>query len=143
MNNNFSFGFDLFESFDDMCFMLSMNGEILKLNKSASNALNPGDESFIGKNFIDLMESSYKEKFRLIFTDCVVQSRSGNTFAVIQPNNKMIDISISIIPIKGEGEEKPYNYFILARDITEQRKKELDLLRFYYVAENTVKDRKS
>jgi PAS domain S-box-containing protein len=138
MNNNYIFGFDVFESFSDMCFILSADGEIVKLNKSASEALKSDNETLLGRNFIDLLDSSYKEKFRLIYTDCIIQNRNGNTFSVIDHNDQLIDINISIIPTKCLGEDKPYNYFVLARDITEQRKKELDLLRFYYVAENTV-----
>jgi PAS domain S-box-containing protein len=138
MNNNYIFGFDLFESFDDMCFILSADGEIVKLNMSAFKALKSDNESLIGRNFIDLLEGSYKEKFRLIYTDCVIQNRNGSTFSVIQLNDQLLDINISIIPTKCMGENKPYNYFVLVRDITEQRKKELDLLRFYNVAENTV-----
>jgi PAS domain S-box/PAS domain S-box len=138
MNDNYSFGFELFESFNDMCFILSSTGEILNLNKSASNLLNSAKDSIKGKNFIDLMETSYKEKFRLVFTNCVMQTTSGSTFSVIYLNNRWIDVNISITPTRCLGNEKPYLYFILTKDITEQRKKELDLLRFYYVAENTV-----
>ena len=138
MNNNYSFGFELFEGFNDMCFILSATGEVLNLNKSATDLLKPGNESIIGKNFIDLMGNSYKEKFRLIFTNCVIQTTSGSIFSVIHLNNRFIDVNISIIPTNCQGNEKPYLYFILAKDITEQRKKELDLLRFYCVAENTV-----
>jgi PAS domain S-box-containing protein len=138
MNNNYSFGFDLFEKFDDMCFILSATGEILNLNKSAYYILKSGNGSIIGKNFIDLMEISYRERFRLIFTNCVIQVTNGSTFSVIHLNNQLIEVNILIIPTKCHGDEKPYIYFILAKDITEQRKKELDLLRFYNVAENTV-----
>ena len=138
MNDNYSFDFELFESFKDMCFILSSTGEVLNLNKSASNLLNSAKDSIKGKNFIDLMETSYKEKFRLVFTNCVMQTMSGSTFSVIYLNNRWIDVNISITPTRCLGNEKPYLYFILAKDITEQRKKELDLLRFYYVAENTV-----
>ena len=138
MNNNYRFGFDLFESFNDMCFILSATGEVLNLNKSASNLLKSGNKTIIGMNFIDLMESSYREKFRLIFTNCVIQNTSESIFSAIHLNNQLIDVNISIIPTKCRGAEKPYNYFILAKDITEQRKKELDLLRFYNVAENTI-----
>ena len=118
MNNNYSFGFDLFESFNDMCFILSATGEVLNLNKSAADLLKPGNESIIGKNFIDLMGSSYKEKFRLIFTNCVKQIASGSIFSVIHLNNLLIDVNISIIPTKCHGNEKSYLYFILAKDIT-------------------------
>jgi PAS domain S-box-containing protein len=138
MNNNYSFGFDLFEDFNEMCFILSATGEVLNLNKSAFDLLKSGNETIIGKNFLDLIESSYREKFRLIFTDCIVKARSESTFSVIYINNQLIEVNISITPTKCQGDEKPYLYFILAKDITEQRKKELDLLRFYNVAENTV-----
>jgi len=138
MNNNYSIGFDLFESFEDMCFILSSTGEVLKINNKASELLKSNDNPVVGKNFIDLMESSYKEKFRLIFTNCVMQVMSTEIFSAIHLNNQLIDLNITIIPTRCQGNEKPYLYFILAKDITEQRKKELDLLRFYYVAENTV-----
>ena len=138
MNDNFRFDFELFESFSDMCFILSATGEVLKLNKSAFKFFKPGNESIIGKGFIDLMENSYKEKFRLIFTDCVIETKSENIFSVINLNNSLIDVNILIIPFNSHGNEIPLLFFILAKDITEQRKKELDLLRFYYVAENTV-----
>jgi PAS domain S-box-containing protein len=137
MNNKYSFEFELFESFHDMCFILSSTGEILKLNNAAISAL-PSDESILGMNFIDQMEAAYREKFRLIFTNCVMNSKSGSTFSVINLNKKLIDVNILIIPAKSEEKEHPYIYFVLAKNITEQRKKELDLLRFYYVAENTV-----
>ena len=138
MNNNYNFGFDLFESFNDMCFILSAKGEILNLNKSAYDILKFVNGTIIGKNFIDLMEISYREKFRLIFTNCIIETTKGSIFSVIEINNQLIDANISIIPTKCQGDEKPYLYFILAKDITEQRKKELDLMRFYNVAENTV-----
>src|ERR1035437_5541008 len=137
MNNKYSFGFDLFESFNDMCLILSSTGEVLELNNSASNSLERNNESLIGKSFIDLIETEYKEKFRLIFTNSVIESKRRNIFAVIDMNNSLIEVNILIIPIKTEGKEGPNVYFITAEDVTEQKKKELDLLRFYYVAENT------
>jgi PAS domain S-box-containing protein len=137
MNNKYSFGFDLFESFHDMCFVLSSTGEVLNLNNSASNLLEHNNNSIIGKNFIDLIEAEYQEKFRLIFTNSVIDSKRRDIFAIIDINNRIIEVNLLIIPVKNEGKGQ-YFYFIIAEDVTEQKKKELDLLRFYYVAENTV-----
>ncbi|MDR3609899.1 MAG: PAS domain S-box protein [Ignavibacteriaceae bacterium] len=138
MNNKYSFGFELFESFHDMCFILSSTGEILKINNSAHDALLSNGTIIIGTNFIDLMETTFKEKFRLIFTNCVMNSKSESVYSVIALDKELIDVSILIIPSKNKEKEQPEIYFIIAKNITEQRKKELDLLRFYYVAENTV-----
>lgn len=138
MNKKYSFDFDLFECFKDMCFILSGDGTILNLNKSATEILKSKKETIIGQNFIDLVDNSHREKFRLTFTNSIMEAKSESIFSIIHINNQTIDLNISIIPTKGEGKDKPYLYFILGKDITEQRKKELDLLRFYYVAENTV-----
>jgi PAS domain S-box-containing protein len=138
MNNKYSFGFELFESFNDMCFIITNEGEILNINQFASELLATEKTTVIGESFYDLMQSTYREKFRLTFTTCVVESRSGSLFAIFDWNGHSIDVNISITPSKFMGEDKPFLYFILAKDITELRKKEIDLLRFYYVAENTV-----
>jgi PAS domain S-box-containing protein len=138
MKDKFSFGSELFESFDDMCLIVSAAGEIVDLNKPASISLESDHNLITGKVFADLLEPEYKEKFRLTFTNCIVENRSDNLFAVINNSHKSIDVNLSIIPTKCEGPDKPHLYFIIAKDITEQRKKELDLLKFYYVAENTV-----
>ncbi len=138
MNNNFSFGFDLFESFDEMCFILSNEGLIIELNKTAVETLGSEKGALIGSIFIDLIEKSDREKFRLIFTDTIINSSKGSIHVKWNINERELEIFISIIPIENAGEGNQNLFFILAKDLTEQKKKELDLMRFYSVAENTV-----
>ena len=137
-NSKFNFGFDLFENFHDMCFILSHEGEILELNKTASDLSETDKNGINGKNFLDFIDISDRERFRLIFTDCLINSRTGNIFVKWNINNREFDLSISITPIVNKDNGTPDLLFILARDLTEQKRKEIDLLRFFTVAENTV-----
>lgn len=137
-NSNFSFGFELFESFNDMCFIVSHEGEILEINRTVSEALETEKDAIIGKNFIDLIDKSDREKFRLIFTESIINSKNGNIYAKWNFSQRGYDLNISIAPVIDRDKDKPDLFFILARDLTEQKRKEIDLLRFYTVAENTV-----
>jgi PAS domain S-box-containing protein len=137
-NSNFNFGFELFENFQDMCFILSHEGEILETNKTVTETLEIEKDAVIGKNFIDLIDRLDKEKFRLIFTECIINSKNGNIFAKWNFYQRQFDLNISIIPVIKKDEGKLDLFFINARDLTEQKRKEIDLLRFYTVAENTV-----
>ena len=138
MIKKISFGFELFECFHDMCFILSHEGDILDLNKSAADMLLLEKTQSIGKCFYDIVDKADREKFRLVFTDSIINSKNENIFIKCKIEKKEIDLDLSIIPVADSEEEKQTTYFILARDLTEQKRKEIDLLRFYYVAENTV-----
>ena len=49
--------------------------------------------------------------------------------------DRIIDINLSITPYSFA---ERILYFLIARDITAEKLKEIEFLRFYYVAENTV-----
>jgi PAS domain S-box-containing protein len=138
MIKNFRFGFELFESFHDMCFILSHDGEILELNKTATETLGSEKNAVMGSNFFDFIDKSDREKFRLIFTDTIINSRNGNIFTKWNINQREIDLDIAISPVENNEVENKKLFFVLAKDLTVQKRKEIDLLRFYYVAENTV-----
>ena len=125
MIDKFSFGFELFETFHDMCFILSHEGEILELNNSASETLELEKNVAIGMNFFDFIDKSDREKFRLVFTDSIINSSKGSIFAKWNINQRETDLSISISPITNKEEGNQNLFFILAKDFTEQRKKKL------------------
>lgn len=135
MNKKYKFDFSFFDSFLEMCFLVSEDGIIVTLNKAACNILDVSAAGIIGNNFFQLIETSYIDKVKTIFSQTIKNGKSENGFLRINANGKIIDINISI---------KPYTfsetklYFILAKDITDEKIKEFELMRFYYVAENTV-----
>ncbi len=137
MNNKFSFGFDLFDSFQDMCFIISSTGEIIDVNGTALKTLEVKKSDLVGKKFFEILEPTYSGKTELSFTNAMVEGKEIKTFSKIALNEKLVDVNLSFTPYQNTSEDENF-CFIFTRDITEERQKELELLRFYYVAQNTV-----
>lgn len=139
MNNTFIFGFDLFETFEDMCFIISATGEILTLNKAVYDTLKFNAGNLVGQNFFDVVEPTFVTKTRLVLTNCIENSVSQSLFTKFKSGPKTLDIDLFMVPYPLNSIDKNVNeIFILARDVTDARLKEIDLMRFYYVAQNTV-----
>ena len=139
MNNTFKFGFDLFEAFEDMFFVISGSGEILTLNKAVYDVLKFTAGNLVGQNFFDIVEPAFVTKTKLVFTNCIEDSRSQNLFTKFKSGPNVLDINLFMVPYPLNTRDKSGGeVFILARDITDARLKEIDLMRFYYVAQNTV-----
>lgn len=135
MNKKYKFDFNFFDSFQDMCFLVSVDGNILTLNKAASNTLDIVSASIIGNNFFDLIEPSFINKTKNTFLSTIKNDKAEGSISKLSSNKKIFDIKLSFIPY-AFAETKLY--FIMARDITSEKLREIELMRFYYVAENTV-----
>ncbi len=133
----FKFDFSLFENFDELCFVVKGNGEISACNDAAKN-LFPGKE-LEGLNFFSLLDAAYKGKVQLMLTNALEDNRTLRTYSIVEADSEIREFDLAVHPVSTNSEEEKSSYaFIFARDVTEERKKEVDLLRFYYVAENTV-----
>ncbi len=136
MNNNlYNFEFELFDSFIDYFFVISEKGEILKTNQSATikfDLKNPDN-----KNFNDLLEDAYKDKTINSFRKCFELGQSERITSKFKNGSSIYDVELLFIPPLNSSSKRDY-IFLTAHDLTEEWKKEEDLLRFYYVSENTV-----
>lgn len=117
----------------DMCFVLSGENTVLIYNKRA-------------RELLGLPESPDGDMpFQSLLTDDsprpllpVVRTMEGAPEAEVRfkaPEGKVIDAILSIRKITGVGTEFLY---VVARDVSEARKKDLDLLRFSNVVHYTV-----
>ncbi len=139
MSSKFTFNFELFDNFQGMCFILSAEGKILELNKSVSLNLNKKTEDLIGSSFFNIIEPSFSSRTAQIFKKCMSENIDKTVPCKFQVNEKILSVNLFLKPYQEDGSLKqPVHCFVLARDITEEKKIEMDLLRFYYVAEHTV-----
>jgi PAS domain S-box-containing protein len=135
MNNNILIDISLFDGFPDMCFFINESGEIKSLNKESIKKLGIGNEK--PEIFFDYIELCDRSKAEELFRTAV----KSNTFTNIETRlfikKNFINVNITFIPYSSNGYSEKL-FFITARDISEEKKKEIDLLRFFNVAENTV-----
>src|SRR5574338_1463082 len=135
MDKNITFDFSLFDGFPDMCFLVDQNGTIKVLNKISTNRLNLRDNKpEIFFDYVELCDRSEAENlFRMSLNTGVSSDLETRLFI----HNNFINVKITYVPISNNGYDEKL-LLITARDISEEKKKEIDLLRFFNVAENTV-----
>jgi PAS domain S-box-containing protein len=139
MNKEFNFNFELFESFLDMCFIISDSGEILTLNNAVYNTLQIVDSNLAGQNFFDLVEPSFITKIKSLLKQSFKENKDVNTYSKLKTGGRIYDVDLFFAPLPNSPKQSPQKrIFVLAKDITAVRLREIELMRFYYVAQNTV-----
>jgi len=128
-------GFSVFDGFPEMYVLLSDEGRILNANKAAKELLSVESVNEITESFFDLFDSSEKEFVQKEFNESVL-TETHHKFETRLRTKKQTYIpgSILFVPFK---EEKSF-CLVLIKNLTSEKEKELELLRFSYVTEHTV-----
>ncbi|MCL6495394.1 MAG: PAS domain S-box protein [Ignavibacterium sp.] len=133
--NNFNFDFTLFDNFPEMYFLVNSAGKITRMNKVASDTLiQTVDEAEIFFDYIELCDRTNSEK---IFSDALVNGDSKVIETRLFVNRNFLNVKITIIPLNNSDEKEKY-LLVNVRDISEEKAKEAELIRFFNVAENSV-----
>lgn len=136
MIKNFTFGLEFFDSFEQMCFIISQKGKILYKNKAALQIITTTSGN---ENFISFFSENDHPQIKERLTKCIDNEISLNFESNIIIQNKAISAEINLYPIKKEAASAKDNLcFAIVNDISQKKAKEEELQRFYYVAENTV-----
>ncbi|MBA4251408.1 MAG: hypothetical protein C0442_06775 [Chlorobiaceae bacterium] len=129
--------FQSLEMIPDLCFITKADGEILNLNQIAIEKLNCKKEKVIGKKFSEILAPHSILTFEYEFHESLKIKKNTKLEGRIQTADEKI-IALKLILSRLDFSEKEKYILIYGHDITEERQREIDLLRFYYVAENTV-----
>lgn len=133
--NNFNFDFTLFDNFPEMYFLVNSAGKITRMNKVASNTLNQTVEE--AEIFFDYIELCDRTNIENIFRDALANSDSKAIETRLFVNRNFLNVKITIIPLNNPDNEEKYS-LVNVRDISEEKAKEAELIRFFNVAENSV-----
>ncbi|MBI5661899.1 MULTISPECIES: PAS domain-containing sensor histidine kinase [Ignavibacterium] len=133
--NDLNFNFALFDSFPEMFFLVNSHGKIVRMNSVALTTLKQHtDETEIFFDYIELCDRNNSE---IIFSDALKYSCSKELETRLFINRNFINVKITIVPIKDSNENESFA-LISVRDISEEKRKEAELIRFLNVAENSV-----
>ncbi|MCU0342336.1 MAG: PAS domain S-box protein [Ignavibacteriaceae bacterium] len=135
MTNNITLDFSLFDGFPDMCFLVNENGNIRVLNKASVQRLDlAGSEPEI---FFDYVEICDRSETEALFRESFKGGKSSSFETRLFIKKNFINVNLTFVPFSSNGFDEKL-ILITARDISEEKKKEIDLIRFFNVAENTV-----
>lgn len=133
--NNFNFDFSLFDNFPDMFFLVNSSGKITRMNKVASATLKQSvEDAEIFFDYIELCDRTHSEK---IFSEILNDGSSKEIETRLFVNRNFINVKITIIPLDNVQNKEKY-LLVNVRDISEEKAKEAELIRFFNVAENSV-----
>lgn len=117
----------------DMCFVVSHNREVLAYNQRARELLGLPETPAEPIRFYDLLSEDSARPLLAVLMDSASTREAEVRFKGL--NGAAVDAVLSIKKISGPDTEFLY---VIARDISEAKKKELDLLRFSNVVHYTV-----
>lgn len=138
MDKIFKYSFELFNNFPDMYFCLSEKGEILKMNSVAENTLQGTKDFEHYSEIFDLIELCDRNEAHKLFKETLEEKKVGQYKTRFFINRKFIEVSLTFIIPFPTVNENSLAVIAAARDITEEIKKEDDLLRFHNIAEGSV-----
>lgn len=123
----------LIDIIPDMCFVLTEEHTVLSYNKRARDLLSLPETPPAEMPFFSLLDPASSQPVLEVsetsatspMAEVKMQSRNGG----------VMDAQLFVSKIKGSGRDFLY---VVARDITEAKQKELDLLRYYNVVHYTV-----
>ena len=135
---NINIGFKILDDLPDMYFVLSEAGLIIDANKSAVENLKIPDTrnnpvcffDFININDRKASLAAYNKAFKT-GSACKIEVQLSKSESILIN----ADISFSFFEDSESGKKLA---LATLHDVTEKKKKELELLRFYFVAQNTV-----
>ena len=136
MSNNYTFNFKIFDGFPEMCFLVKEDGSIDMLNQSAEERINLKSKK--QEIFFDYVELCDRSEAESVFKKTLSNAQPGELETRLFINRELIDVKLSFVPFLLNSNSNEKLTFVYARDITNEKQKELELIRFFNVAENSV-----
>jgi PAS domain S-box-containing protein len=131
-------GEELFEISSDYCFLIDKHGNILECNQATLNALDYTKTDILKKNLTELLTDGYNVTFQKVLESSLKNKSTGNIECEFNTKtNDSLNISLSLSILKSKHNDEPMIY-VNARDITEQRRAQKQLLRFANALHYTV-----
>ncbi len=133
------FNFDLFDSFPDLCLLISKEGKILEANSLAIKTLEKNRTQILKRSFFDFVLDSEKKNAKSKFESAKKNGGSEKFYTKFKTDKSLLDISLFFANFESNSAtDSAKKYFVFARDISEQMQKGRELNIYYSVAENTV-----
>jgi PAS domain S-box-containing protein len=124
--------------FRDACFVISNTGKILEINNAALKTLKIEREELLrGINFFDLITEENKNETRDFLLNYKGISLDNKLSVKLIYDSKTADAELLISALTDDVKTQD-KYLVVVRNISEERDKDIELLRFYNVVERSI-----
>lgn len=134
MSEQFNISFDAFDDLQDLYFLLSKDLEIVAVNNAVAKMADT-NKCILANKFESILLQSSVVLVNNTIQQAIKEKKSKRCEAKLSFNSKIIDVQLFVSTYIDNRNKR---ILIIAKDISGEKRKEIDLLRFYYVAQNTV-----
>lgn len=130
---------DICNAFPDMCFIVSDKGTLIEANQKGLAVINGLHESPVSLPFSFFLTKNIRQYFEDNLKDVLSDDKTIRIEAEIVQLNKVplsVELYLNALPLDINSSRK--GCLVVARDISDRKKQELDLLRFTNLAQYTV-----
>lgn len=129
--------FHVFNGLPEICLILAKDGLLLSANSAAAEKLQLKQKDKQSLGFFELFSASERKNVEPEFVNALeTLTITEIETTILLPGTKKLTVSLCFSPFEDENKER--FCLVIARDITKEKEKELELLRFYNVAQNTI-----
>ncbi len=119
--------------------VIGIRGEIVEVNKIACNLFKMDEAELCSRTIDTLCATEEQEEIKRLIRKCFEQETILTTKAkFLAGDGTVLDLDISLSQYRKSKQSGEHYCIFIGRDISEEKKKELDLLRFSNIAHYTV-----
>jgi PAS domain S-box-containing protein len=131
--------FRTLEHYPEYCFLVTSDGTIVDVNKAYIDKSKSLKEELLGGKIESILYKPSVLKFDHALARCEKEISYQTFESKLQmPGDVKLDVQLFLSPCFSESNSTEKVFLIIAKDITHERQTEIDFMRFYSVAENTV-----
>jgi PAS domain S-box-containing protein len=129
----------LLDAIPYLCLALDRDGRIVYANVTARAALDSKPATLVGRAIDELLPAASRKAFAHAVRQCAADGTpSGVDVKLSTADSPDRDIHFSISTYSPDGRKGPPVIIATGRDISAQKRKDLEFIRFYNLAHNTV-----
>lgn len=130
---------NLLDALPDISFLISDNGTILYCNSAGISLLDSDQRRVISRNIREYLPPASVPGFGEIMAASVATGEPAKFDTTLMTNKRIpLEVELFVNPINLNPGAKSDENLIIARDVSDRKKQELDLLRFTNLAHFTV-----
>jgi PAS domain S-box-containing protein len=130
---------ELLDLYPNLIIVVSGDGKVVEVNKHAGVLLKLGEERLLRSSLYDLCVPDVRGELKRLTEESFTRGQTASSTIALQTGDgETIDVELSLSRYPSNSRAKHAYCVVTARDVSEERKKELDLLRFSNIAHYTV-----
>lgn len=130
---------EVLDLYPAMILVVSPDGTIVEVNKHAERLLRFDEQRLLACSLYDLCVVDARSEVQRLVNETLTNGFSNSSGITLQTaDGGEVEVALSLSRYPSENKGKRAYCVVAARDVSEERKKELDLLRFSNIAHYTV-----